>query len=228
MRPFILSCALLFAGSAAQASSIAIFNAGFEDPVLADGDYVWGLYPGGTVVGGWTTAGGVGFGAGIINPTAAFFSAGAPEGQNVGFLISYNSAWLIQTLATTYEEGETYTLSALVGDADNRDLKEFSLGLYVSGSLKSTGGSSPVPADDGFTLVTATVVADASMDGKPIEIRMGSGGTLLVDDPDSTDFAVYFDDLHLTTTAVVPVPAGVWMLGSALGLLGGLRRRVRR
>jgi len=115
-----------------------------------------------------------------------------------------------------------------VGDADNRDLKAFSLGLYVNGSLKSSGGSSPVPADDSFTLVTATVVADASMAGKPIEIRMGSGGTLLADDPDSTDFAVFFDNLQLTTTAIVPVPAGAWLLGSALGLLGGLRRRARR
>lgn len=220
----ILAALLLFTG-VAQAASIAINNPGFEDPVLADGDFQWGLYPGGTVVGGWTTAGGVGFGAGIINPTVNAFSGGAPEGQNVGFLISYNSAWLIQTLSTTYQEGETYTLTALVGDADNRDLKGFNIGLYVAGSLKSTGGAAPSPPDDGFTLVTATVVADASMHGQPIEIRMGSGGSLLADDPDSTDFAVYFDDLQLTTTAVVPVPAAAWLLGGALGLLGLMRRR---
>ena len=39
MRPFTFICVLLFSGAAAQASSIAINNAGFEDPVLADGDF---------------------------------------------------------------------------------------------------------------------------------------------------------------------------------------------
>jgi len=225
MRNSALFAALLCCTGAAQAASIAITNPGFEAPVLADGNFVWGLYPGGTVVGGWTTAGGVGFGAGIINPTADAFSGGAPEGANVGFLISYNTAFLIQTLATTYQEGETYTLTALVGDADNRDLKSFNIGLYVAGSLKSTGGDAPIPPDDGFTLVTATVVADAAMHGKPIEIRMGSGSLILTNDPDSTEFAVYFDDVQLTTTAVVPIPAAAWLFGAALGLLGLTRRR---
>jgi hypothetical protein len=199
----------LWAGMA-QAASIAITNPGFEDPVLADGDFEWSLYPfSGTSVGGWTTAGGVGSAAGIINPTTDFFSGEAPEGDNVGFLISYNSAWLIQTLATTYQEGETYTLTALVGDADNRDLKDFNIGLYSGGSLASTGGSSPVPADDGFTLVTATVVADALMAGQPIVIRLYSSSLTLDDDPDGSDRGVFFDDVQLTTTAPVPVPAAV-------------------
>lgn len=220
---FVLAT-FLWAGTA-QAASIAITNPGFEDPVLVDGDFEWSLYPfSGTSVGGWTTAGGVGSAAGIINPTTDFFSAGAPEGNNVGFLISYNSAWLIQTLTATYQEGETYTLTALVGDADNRDLKGFNIGLY-SGGLVSTGGSLPVPADDGFALVMATVVADASMAGQPIEIRLYSSSLTLDDDPDSADRGVFFDDVRLTTTAPVPVPAAVWLFGSALAGLGWLRRK---
>jgi hypothetical protein len=221
----VISLALLAVAPVAQSASITITNPGFEQPTLADGDFEWGLYPFGTSVGGWLTAGNVGSAAGIINPTTDYFSGEAPEGNNVGFLISYNSAWLIQTLATTYQEGEIYTLSALVGDADNRDLKNFSIGLYVSGSLKSTGGSSAVPADDGFTLVTATVVADSSMNGQPIEIRLYSASTLLDDDPDSADFAVFFDDIQLNTTAVIPVPAAAWLFASAIGALGWTRRK---
>jgi hypothetical protein len=221
---FLALCAL---ASSAEAASISITNPGFESPALVDGDFVIGVYPGGTVVGGWTTAGGVGFGAGIVNPTTSAFSGGAPEGNNVGFLISYNTAWLIQVLPTTYQEGETYTLSALVGDADDADLKEFAIALYADNGavLVTTGGTSPVPADNGFTLVTATGVATAAMAGKPIEIRLLSTSLILADDPDSTNFAVYFDDIQLQTTAVVPVPAAFWLFGSALGMIGWMKRK---
>ena len=213
---------LLFYGSA-HAAPITIANPSFEDPVLVDGDFEWSLYPfSGTSVGGWTTAGNVGSAAGIINPTSEFFAGEAPDGQNVGFLISYNSAWLIQTLATTYEEGKTYTLTALVGDADNRDLHGFNIGLYVNGSLKSTVGDSPIPADDSFSMVTSTVVADASMHGQAIEIRLYSSSYQLADDPDSSERGVFFDDIQLT---VVPVPAAAWLFASGLAGLGFLCRR---
>lgn len=225
MRAVTIFLALLAWAGMAQATSITINDPGFEATVLADGDFAAGYYPGGTVIGGWVTAGGVGFGSGVVNPTTAAFSGEAPEGSNVGFLISYNTAWLIQTLATTYQEGETYTLTALIGDADNRSLKDFQIGLYVAGSLKSTGGTSPTPPDDGFTLVTATVVADASMDGQPIQVRIGSYSGLRTVDPDSSDAAVYVDDVQLTTTAVVPLPAAAGLFAVALASLGGLRRR---
>lgn len=225
---FTICLALFALASAAEAASISVTNPGFESPALADGDFVAGYYPGGTVLGGWTTAGGVGFGAGIFNPTTSSFSGGAPEGSNVGFLISYNTAWLIQVLPTTYQEGETYTLTALVGDADDADLKEFVIGLYADNGalLVTTGGTSPTPGDDGFSLVTATGVATAAMAGKPIEIRLLSTNLMLVDDPDSTNFAVYFDDIQLETTAVVPVPAAFWLFGSALGVMGVMRRKI--
>jgi hypothetical protein len=223
-RTRFLFLGLLLCSGSVHSASIAINNPGFESPVLADGAYEWGLYPfNGPLIGGWSTAGNVGSAAGIINPTAAEFSGGAPDGENVGFLISYNSAWLIQTLATTYQQGETYTLTALVGDAGNKDLFDFNIGLSVGGSLKSTMDAAPLPADDGWSLFTASVVADASMHGQPIEIRLYSSSGMLVDDPDSTDRGVYFDSLALNTTAVVPVPAALWLFASGLGLLGWLR-----
>ena len=105
-------------------------------------------------------------------------------------------------------------------------MQPFIVGLYDAGSIKSSGGTSPTPTDDGFTLVTATVVADASMDGKPIEIRLGASSGILTDDPDSSNFQVFFDDVNLTTTAVVTVPSAIWLFGSGLlGLVGIARRK---
>ena len=224
MRHLWIAVTALLLASPAYAVTIPIPNSGFESPSFADGGFQWGLYPGGSVIGGWTTAGGVGFAAGIQNPTTTTFSGEAPGGENVAFLITYNTAWLIQTLTTTYVEGETYTLTALVGDGDVTHFFDYTIGLYVAGSVKSTMTLSPIPADDSFALASATVVADASMDGQPIEVRMGSFSTKLVDDPDNpgNDRAVYFDNLQLTTTAI-PTPSA--LVAMIPGLLILSRRR---
>jgi hypothetical protein len=65
------------------------------------------------------------------------------------------------------------------------------------------------------------------MAGKPIEIRLLSTSLILTDDPDSVNFAVYFDDIQLQTTAVVPAPGALWLFGSALGVMGWMKRKAR-
>ncbi len=52
----------------------------------------------------------------------------------------------------------------------------------------------------------------------------GAGGDSLVLKAQTANNSIYRIDF---TTAVVPVPAAVWMLGSALAALAGLRRRAR-
>jgi hypothetical protein len=68
------------------------------------------------------------------------------------------------------------------------------------------GGTSDVP----------TVLTDSTLFGELLFMGMNSaGGTF---------------DLLLTSDggfSAVPIPAAVWLFGSALGLLGWIRRRVR-
>jgi hypothetical protein len=84
-----------------------------------------------------------------------------------------------------------------------------------------SGGNAPT-----LTFNTSSPQARPAMAGKPIEIRLLSTNLILDDDPDSANFAVYFDDIQLTTTAVVSVPAAAWLFGSALGLIGVMRRKL--
>lgn len=223
MKRYLATAASAIIAFSSPAIEIDITNGDFESPTFVDGDFEWGLYPGGTVVGGWTTAGGVGFGAGITNPTTDIFSSEAPDGNNVGFVISFNTAWLIQTLTTTYVDGETYTLTALVGDGDLTDFSDYTIGLYVAGIEKSAMTLSPTPADDGFALASATVVADASMHGQAIEVRLGSFSSGFIDDPDGTDRAVYFDSVKLEST--VPTPNS--LMAILPGILIVMRRKHR-
>jgi len=190
--------------SIAQADSIAIYNADFEANSYADGDAAIGFYPGGIEIDGWSISGGVGFGAGIVNPTAGHFSGPVPSGNNIGFVVSFNSAWLSQTLAATYIEGETYTLTAMVGNGNLNDFCSYTIGLFAGGAEKSSPDALPVPSDGEFILASASVIADESMHGMPIQIGLGGFSLLLEDDPDSTERAVYFDNISLSTTAPTP------------------------
>ncbi|MEZ6191731.1 MAG: PEP-CTERM sorting domain-containing protein [Phycisphaerales bacterium] len=201
------------------AVEIPLANPGFETPALLDG------HNGGFLVTpGWGNSGGVGYGAWIVNPTTTQFSGEAPEGENAGVLVSYNSAVFGQTLSETYVEGETYTLTALVGDPDDYSPSSFVIGLYANTILRSTGGSGPVPADDTFTRVTATVVATAAMDGLPIQIQLRAGSGPLID-PDQVGggTSIYFDDVHLYK-GEVPEPSTLVLAGTLAGLFTSRRR----
>ncbi|MFQ5635399.1 MAG: hypothetical protein ACE5G3_08720 [Gammaproteobacteria bacterium] len=206
----------------AQGASISIANAGFEDIILADGGF-------NVAVSQWTVTDG-----GTWNPTIAEYPGEAPEGQNVAFLGSVSGATtgvLQQTLATTFAAGLQYTLSALIGDRLDMTLPTFRIGLWADGVLVSTGGlvtaqSDPrIPADGGFGTVTASVVADAAIAGKAIEIKLEA---FLADPPLVLDLdpvaQISFDNIQLSS-AVVPLPPALLLFGSALAML--LRRRGR-
>jgi len=181
------------------AAPIPVPNGDFETVPLADGGFTIFTDP------SWTTFGGVGYGAGVFNPTTTQYASEAPQGQNVGWMVVYNSAGLLQLLSETYQAGNSYTLSALVGDRDDYALAEFHVGLFADGILVSDG-SSPAPPEGGFTLVSTTFDADGSVDGLPIEVRLyayASGDVDPDQDPGAGGSVVDFDDVKLEVTPTV-------------------------
>jgi len=192
----------------AEAGLIPVPNGNFEADILADGGYT--IF----TATSWVPFGGVGYGAGVFNPTTAQYAGEAPEGQNVGWMVTYNSAGLLQTLSATYQAGYTYMLTALVGDRDDYAIASFRLGLFAGGISLAENGA-PLPPEGGFTLVTTTFDADSTVDGVPIEIRLSAYPGVDVDpdqDPSATGTVVDFDDVQLessvTVTSVVPRPSG--------------------
>jgi len=206
-----------------HAAAISVTNAGFETDILADGGFQM-------VVSGWTATE-----AGVFNPTATEFPGGIPEGVNVAFAGPpqiASTGILTQTLATTFQDGLIYQLSVDAGDRTDLSLPTFRIGLWADGVLVSDGGlilsaaDGTLPTDGGWSTFNAQVQADPAIDGKAIEIRLEAFllDPPLVLDPDRPDVQISFDNVQLQ---VVPVPAAVWLFGSALGLLGWMNRRAR-
>ena len=224
MKRWSLLLAVVFVmiwGPGARAAPVAISNPGFEAPAMADGAFVFSAP-------GWSTFGGVGAGVGTYNPTTLQYAAEAPEGENVAFMVVFNSAGLAQTLPTQYQAGQTYTLTARVGDRDDYAQANFVVALFAGGVQVSQGGATPDPPDGEFSVVTATFAADQSVDGLPIEIRLlatTSGDVDPDQDPGNGGTALDVDDVALDaspTAAAVPGlgTGGAMLLLAALGGLG--------
>lgn len=177
-----LSSLLLAVPAFGQA--IALTNAGFESPVLADNGYVFG-------VPSWTTFGT----AGVYNPAASAFPAEAPEGSNVAFLSccfgpNPNSGSISQTLATNYAADKTYTLSVQSGRRldDPGVLRAYRfIAALGNTTLASKVFNTTMPTLGTFRTDTMSwnVFADDAAVGHPITFRLqhvSGNGQLLVDD----------------------------------------------
>lgn len=197
--------ALHFAGVGAEsATAIPIANPGFEEPAHLDGGFAFGAP-------GWIGFGGVGFGAGTFNPTTSQYQDEAPEGSNVGWVVTYNSAGLSQTLAATYQAGNTYRLSVLVGDRDDHTGARYEIALLAGGIGVSSTGIQPIPAEGDFSLVSTSLDADASHDGQAIVIALYAWpGTELDPDqpPGASGSIADFDDVRLESSPTVAPGAG--------------------
>ena len=196
----------------AQAAPIAIVNAGFEMPVLADNDATNNAIP------GWTgTDIGDAFNFGVYNPSAAFFPGQAPEGANVAFI---ERGAIFQVLASVLQPG-SYSLSVLVGDSLVDPVSPFTIELRAGATVLAQA-SAPAPADGSFTLVTAGYQATAldPLLGLPLEVRLIDPGFDKTTEP-------YFDDVRLDFTArnaEVPEPATVVLLSIGLAVARHARR----
>jgi hypothetical protein len=180
IAPLVILSAL---AAPALAQPIALSNAGFELPVLADNGYVFGAP-------GWTSLGT----SGVLNPAVAAFPGQAPEGANVGFLSccfgpNPNSGSLAQTLATTYAADTTYTLSVQSGTRldDPGLLRQYRFVAASGSTLLATKTFTTIPTAGTFrtdTLAWNVFAGDAAV-GRPITFRLlhvSGNGQLLVDD----------------------------------------------
>jgi hypothetical protein len=118
------------------------------------------------------------------------------------------------------------------GTADPDEDSTFNTGASLTKFQHDDAPKIDAPDFSAFTAVVDTCVGPLcalipllALDGVRYEIEgtvSGLGGdtfTLTTETGNSSSYEVAF------TTAVVPVPAAVWLFGSALGLLGWIRRR---
>jgi hypothetical protein len=174
------------------AVALTVTNAGFEDPPLADDAATDDVLP------GWTGSGGVlaEFNFGAFDPPTTFFPAGAPEGENVGYI---QDGQISQLLADTLEPG-TYTLTVLAGQSLVDVASPWVVQLRAGGTVLNEVDS-PLAAAGEFTEVVVGFVADAAHPslGEPLEIVLVDGGQPgeFADEP-------YFDAVSLDFEEVAP------------------------
>lgn len=116
----------------------------------------------------------------------------------------------------------SYTLSEELGSFDEGDAEDWSLGDDGSGTVNLAVVSYLIDFStqpDDFTLATLTFSGNSTgLDG------IGLSDIILSDDfGDPIPFTVRSTDIN-----AVPIPGAVWLLGSALVGIVGLRRRDRK
>lgn len=215
-RTMFILAALMFLGiPQVWAYSITITNPSFEDNVLVKGGSQ------GSVT-GWS-----GSNKGVWYPDPAdspeYIKPPMGGGNQVAY--AWNGGWLVQWLPYAVEdnrikENYKYVLSVYVGTWETAGAG-YSIYLMYNDSgnhaqnLKVESGTVPY-SEEMTTLVQIeyTVMSGDPAIGRNIGISLDSVGFNEVD----------FDLVTLTATPV-PIPAGIWLLGSGLVGLMGLRRK---
>ena len=249
---------LLFLGAAvavggsqiARAGTIAINNAGFENPALAVFGFTstvspgWeaGFYDLNRPIGSqfdWITGGLDGF-LGTVNANT-YYSSGPVEGNNAGWLYGYRhfdaneDTGIRQILGATLEARMLYVLSAQVGNPNINiyDDGPWRLELWAGGvMLDSTGGANPALGNWEPHSLTYLTGPNPAQLGGDLEIRLfavapTTDGTVHFDE---TRFELHFDDVSLTSTDIAAIPEPSTFVLAALGLLSllGFARRRRK
>lgn len=210
-RALALAFALGLSASA-TAALLPITNAGFEDPVLSDGQQNGGGY----AVPGWVEFDEqYAWTFDIFNPDAGTIPAEAHSGQNVLMSMAYRPAtqYVEQQLAATLQPNTRYTLSAWVADPDAKSpLNNVRLMLYAGTSLLGSTNVQPAAADvwTNGILVLDTGVSHPEA-GHPLKVRLMWG--------DHASYRVLVDDVALDATSLASnVPAApVGLTAAAFG-----------
>ncbi|UCG47626.1 MAG: PEP-CTERM sorting domain-containing protein [Phycisphaerales bacterium] len=228
----IVAAILLALSASAGAAPVPIDNPGFEDPVLADGDWSWSMDDQ-----GWGYFGNDGY-QGSWNVTTAEFPGEAAEGQNVGWAEGEGYlggfAQVLTDPDARLKAGMTYTLTVEVGYALSTDpFGGYMVQLLAGGTPHTPGtggdytgavtGGTLLAEDDNLltiaqgTFETSTVTytynpaLHSGLLGEPLQIRLIAY---------AASDEVEFDDVRLDA---IPEPATLALLG-----LGALMLRRKR
>jgi hypothetical protein len=209
--------------------TVPIDNPGFEDPVLADGEYDysldnqgWGYFDNDGDQGSW-------------NPGPEEDYGGlAPEGENVGWAnpggvgVPGGLAQVLTDAEAVLKAETTYTLTVDVGNCTSYPWGGYKVQLLAGGTphTPGTGGNTgPVTggtllaednnsltiAEDSFKTSTVTYTYNPELHsdllGEPLQIRLLSLGNVIAEDGTEADF----DDVRLTAEGPTPSPYVVTM-----------------
>ena len=195
-------------------SNAPIVNAGFEDQVLADGE--WGSAPGWSNIG--DNAGGGSWNPGF-DTGAIGYGGEAPEGSNiayVGFQANSTGGGIAQVLTETLASDTTYELTVEVGDSPLYDWPGYKVQLLAGGNLLAEDDNSLTVPDNDFVTSTVTYTSGDATDpniGLPLEIRL-----LVVNSSATGWLEMNFDDVQLTANPPFPAPTGLSIVDLTLAV----------
>ncbi len=145
-----------------------VTNGSFELPILSPGEYA-------VQVPGWERS--PGSDAGVQHLGTPYFSEGAPEGNQVGYV--NRNGWISQALPMMLEPNALYTLSAWVGERlDMGATDNYAVQLLAGGQV--VGSANPAPLKGRFVnaLVEYSAQAGDPLLGQPLEVRLTKGATV--------------------------------------------------
>ena len=217
----VLLTALAVAGIAAEparaAVPVTIVNAGFEDPVYADGDW-------GNVIPGWDNFNNASGDIGEWNVQVADYPAEAPEGSNVAWIwnagANTGTSQVLSGATGRLELDASYSMSFYVGYANGYADGGYQVQLLAGGTVLAQDDNT-VPLTQGtFSLAGFSYtydVADGALVGEPLEIRVLSKGLAGGEENE-------FDDIVMNATYAHPIaysdPYTVLVDTGSLGLDG--------
>lgn len=207
--------------SRANAASIPIANASFENPMLPDGAFTDSLS-----VPNWTVTGGGG-GAGVYNPNFVAYTVAYPSN---GAQVAWTSGPVIsQVLGTSLAADTIYMLRVDAGspipDFGDRTLTGYRVQLLAGGQILAEGESEPLPLGVYTTAeISYRALSSDPLLGQSLEIRLG------VTTPVGNDGEVDFDTVRLDAVAVPELASSTLALLGAMSFFGlrraeGLRTR---
>ena len=239
----------------AYAATVSIVNAGFEHPAAGSVSVVphgWDLYDPDLIAGPGTESTGY-YNPGEVNDADDFYGVNvpAPEGHNAAWIQLYtgfgsSSVGIEQTLASILMPNSQYILSVEIGNLktttsprsgnffDMTGFPGYTIQLLAGGNVIADAAEvgSTDPADAGitegfFSLVSLSLTTGAT-DAYLYErlgIRLINNNDIDLSGLNRWSAEVDFDDVQLSVNPV-PVPAAIWLFGTALiGLVGFGKRR---
>ncbi|MCP4336027.1 MAG: cadherin repeat domain-containing protein, partial [Gammaproteobacteria bacterium] len=169
-------------------TSVTVLNPSFEAQAFADG-------AGSNSITDWTTTG---THTGVWNATTGGYTDQAPDGDNIGFIDEGGT--ISQTLSSTFTAGQSYTLSAMVGDQKPAgDVPGWEMRLYAGGQLLGSVSNADFNPDNDEFIKATLYLDEATLSA--FSAQYGQALTIEFYDDDSGDHA-HFDDVKLEYTSI--------------------------